>query len=112
VAIRLDIDGRSIEVGEGTTLYDAAASAGIAIRRLCHDPKLAPVGMCRLCAVEVEGERVLAASCVRRAESGTRSPPSGRPPQTTSSSISSRSSGPTPPASLPARHGAGTTHRP
>jgi formate dehydrogenase major subunit len=70
VAIRLDIDGRSIEVGEGTTLYDAAASAGIAIRRLCHDPKLAPVGMCRLCAVEVEGERVLAASCVRRAESG------------------------------------------
>ena len=70
MAIRLDIDGRSIEVDEGTTLYDAAASAGIAIRRLCHDPKLAPVGMCRLCAVEVEGERVLAASCVRRAESG------------------------------------------
>ncbi|MFQ5381376.1 MAG: formate dehydrogenase subunit alpha, partial [Dehalococcoidia bacterium] len=55
----------------------AARGAGIAIPALCHDPRYRPVGVCRLCAVDV-GERTLAAACVRRAEQGmtvdTRSP--------------------------------------
>ncbi len=65
--VRLTIDGRSVTVPTGTSLWDAARKLGIEIPVLCHDPKLAPVGVCRMCAVEVEGERVLAAACVREA---------------------------------------------
>ena len=54
----------------GTTIWDAARGAGIEVPVLCHDPKLDPVGVCRLCAVEIEGARVMAASCVREAEEG------------------------------------------
>ena len=65
--VRLTIDGRSVTVPTGTSLWDAARKLGIEIPVLCHDPKLVPVGVCRMCAVEVEGERVLAAACVREA---------------------------------------------
>ena len=37
---------------------------------LCHDPKLRPIGVCRMCVVEVEGARTLQASCVRACEDG------------------------------------------
>jgi len=70
MSVRLEIDGRAVEVESGTTLWDSARAAGIEIPTLCHDPDLRPVGVCRICAVEVEGERVLAASCVRPAEDG------------------------------------------
>jgi len=66
----LRIDDVAVEVADGTTLYEAAESAGIAIPRLCHDPRFEPVGVCRVCAVEVEGERTLAPACMRRAEPG------------------------------------------
>jgi formate dehydrogenase major subunit len=65
--VRLSIDGRSVEVAPGTTIWDAARAAGIEIPVLCHEPRLAPVGVCRLCVVDV-GERTLAASCVRACE--------------------------------------------
>ena len=58
------IDGREVSVPEGTTIWEAARQAGIEIPVLCHDPRLRPVGVCRVCVVDV-GERVLAASCVR-----------------------------------------------
>ncbi len=67
---RLTIDGRECEFEPGATLFEVAEAAGIRVPVLCHDPKLSPVGVCRLCAVEIEGERTLAASCVRRAEAG------------------------------------------
>jgi formate dehydrogenase major subunit len=70
MSVTLTIDGREQTVPEGTTLFDAARAAGIVIPTLCHDPKLEPVGVCRMCVVEVEGSRVMAASCVRRAEPG------------------------------------------
>ena len=70
MSVTLTIDGRELTVPEGTTLFDAAREAGIEIPTLCHDPKLEPVGVCRMCVVEVEGSRVMAASCVRRAEPG------------------------------------------
>ena len=70
-AVRLTIEGRAVEVKRGTSLWDAARQAGIEIPILCHHPKLRPVGVCRVCAVEIEGQqRVLAASCVRQAEDG------------------------------------------
>jgi formate dehydrogenase major subunit len=68
--VTLEIDGCSVRVPEGTSLWEAARSASIEIPALCHDPKLDPVGVCRMCAVEVEGERVLAAACVREATDG------------------------------------------
>ena len=68
--VEITIDSAVIEVPAGTTLWDAARSQGKLIPTLCHDPELRPVGVCRMCVVEVEGERTLTASCVRRAEPG------------------------------------------
>ena len=65
--ITVNIDGQAVTVPEGTTLYDAARSIGAEIPTLCHEPKLNPVGVCRVCVVEVEGARVLAPSCCREA---------------------------------------------
>ena len=67
--IKLTIDGKNVEVPDGTTIWDAAKGLGIEIPTLCHDPRLKPVGVCRMCVVDVGG-RVLAASCVRACEPG------------------------------------------
>lgn len=53
--IQLVIDGRRIAVDEGTTILEAARQNGIYIPTLCHHPRLAPLGHCRICVVEVEG---------------------------------------------------------
>ena len=65
--ITLSIDGQSVTVPEWTTIWQAAKRIGIAIPVLCHDERLRPVGVCRMCVVDV-GARVLAASCVRPVE--------------------------------------------
>ncbi len=67
--ITLIIDGRTVSVPAGTTIWDAARQAGVEIPVLCHDPRLRPVGVCRLCVVDI-GERVLAPSCVREVSDG------------------------------------------
>ena len=51
--IRLTIDGRGVEVPAGSTIWDAARAAGVEIPVLCHDPRLPPVGVCRVCLVDV-----------------------------------------------------------
>jgi len=53
--IKLKIDGKPVEVEEGTTILEAADLIGIKIPRLCHDKRLKPFGACRLCIVEIEG---------------------------------------------------------
>src|ERR687894_711282 len=63
------IDGVEVTVPSGTTIYTAAKQAGIDIPVLCHDERYDPVGVCRMCAVDVGG-RVLAAACVRPCEAG------------------------------------------
>ena len=65
--IALTIDGHEIAVPSGTTLWGAARQLGIDIPVLCHSANLDPVGVCRLCVVDV-GERVLAAACVRECQ--------------------------------------------
>ena len=65
--VELTIDGLLVSVPEGTTVFDAARSNGIPIPTLCHQQNETPVGVCRVCVVDVGG-RVLAASCVRPAE--------------------------------------------
>jgi CRP-like cAMP-binding protein/Fe-S-cluster-containing dehydrogenase component len=67
--IDLNIDGRSVRVPKGTTVFDAARTNGISIPTLCHLPSQTPVGVCRLCVVDT-GARVLSASCVRPVEPG------------------------------------------
>ena len=67
--MNLTIDGKPSPCPPGSTIYDAAKRAGIDIPVLCHHPKLQPVGVCRMCVVDVGG-RVLAASCVRPCEEG------------------------------------------
>ena len=63
------IDGVEVTVPSGTTIFTAAKEAGIDIPVLCHDERYDPVGVCRMCAVDVGG-RVLAAACVRPCEDG------------------------------------------
>ncbi len=67
--VTLQIDGREVTVPEGTTILDAAKELGIEIPVLCHDDRYDPVGVCRLCVVDV-GARVYAAACVRPCEDG------------------------------------------
>jgi bidirectional [NiFe] hydrogenase diaphorase subunit len=64
--ILLQIDGKEVKAKEGTTLLEAARSAGISIPTLCYHEKLEPFGGCRLCIVEVEsrGWTRLVVSCV------------------------------------------------
>jgi len=66
---RLTIDGVRVAADEGTTLLAAALAAGIYIPHLCHHPDLEPVGVCRLCLVEIEG-RGLTLSCRTPVEQG------------------------------------------
>jgi NADH dehydrogenase/NADH:ubiquinone oxidoreductase subunit G len=61
--ITLTINNTTVEVPEGTTIHHAARQAGIKIPTLCYVESLQPVGACRVCVVEVEGARQLAASC-------------------------------------------------
>ena len=51
--VTLTIDGKQVTVSEGTRVADAAKLAGIDIPVFCHHPKLEPVGMCRMCLVEL-----------------------------------------------------------
>ncbi len=53
--MRLNIDGRDIEVGGTPTILAAARQAGIDIPSLCSHEGLEPFGGCRLCLVEIEG---------------------------------------------------------
>lgn len=68
--INLTIDGKPIEVQEGTTVLNAARQAGVEIPTLCEHPHLSPYGGCRLCLVEVEGFRTLQPSCTLPAGNG------------------------------------------
>jgi NADH dehydrogenase/NADH:ubiquinone oxidoreductase subunit G len=65
--ITLSIDGRDVSVPKGTTIFDAARLNGIPIPTLCHQQNQTPVGVCRVCVVDV-GARVYPASCVRECE--------------------------------------------
>src|SRR6266566_2064911 len=57
---------------DGETIWQVAQRRGIDIPHLCYSPEpgYRPDGNCRACMVEVEGERVLAASCIRKPTAG------------------------------------------
>ncbi len=51
--VNLTIDGKAVSVPEGTLIVDAAKKIGIDIPVFCYHPKMEPVGMCRMCLVDV-----------------------------------------------------------
>ncbi len=62
----LEVDGKMITALEGQTLFSAAWDSGIHIPRLCHLGGLSDVGACRLCLVEIEGQKRLQPSCMTK----------------------------------------------
>ena len=61
--ITVTINGSQLGGSEGMTILEVARENGIDIPTLCYHERLTPIGACRLCVVEVEGSRVLVASC-------------------------------------------------
>ena len=61
--IHLIIDGQPVEVEEGTTILQAAKKACIHIPTLCYHEDLSIKAVCRICVVEVEGQRLLPTAC-------------------------------------------------
>ena len=70
--IKFTLDGREVEAQDGETIWQVAKREGTTIPHLCWKdaPGYRADGNCRACMVEVEGERVLAASCVRAPSEG------------------------------------------
>lgn len=68
--VNLTIDGKKVEVPEGTTILQAAAKLGIDIPTLCYLKEINEIGDCRMCLVEVEGKRGFATSCIQKVEEG------------------------------------------
>ncbi|MEV6773400.1 NADH-quinone oxidoreductase subunit G [Nocardia sp. NPDC051030] len=68
--VSVTIDGTTVSVPEGTLVIRAAELIGIQIPRFCDHPLLDPVGACRQCIVEVEGQRKPVASCTQTVADG------------------------------------------
>jgi formate dehydrogenase major subunit len=65
--IQFELDGKMVQAKPGETIWQVAKRQGTEIPHLCYSPApdYRPDGNCRACMVEIEGERVLAASCKR-----------------------------------------------
>lgn len=70
MTVKVTINGRLIETPAGRTLLDVAREAGIYIPTLCYHKDLTPTGNCRICVVEVNGQRFLQAACVTQVYEG------------------------------------------
>jgi len=70
--VTFSLNGNDVTIPEGMTIWEAAHGRGLIIPHLCHKPSpgYRADGNCRACVVEIEGERTLAASCIRPATEG------------------------------------------
>ena len=70
--ITFTLNGETVEAEAGLTIWEVANGRGLKIPHLCHKPApgYRPDGNCRACMVEIEGERTLAASCIREPAEG------------------------------------------
>ena len=70
--IRFELDGRDVDAAPGESIWDVARREGVEIPHLCYSPEpgYRADGNCRVCMVEIEGERTLAASCIRQPSAG------------------------------------------
>ncbi|MGH2739892.1 MAG: NADH-quinone oxidoreductase subunit G [Actinomycetota bacterium] len=62
-AVTFTIDGRQVSAPAGTLIIRAAEAIGVHVPRFCDHPLLDPVGACRQCLVEIEGQQKLATAC-------------------------------------------------
>ena len=71
-SIKFTLDGKTVTAGEGESIWEVAQREGTLIPHLCHKDASGyrSDGNCRACMVEIEGERVLAASCIRTPTEG------------------------------------------
>ncbi|MFT7522910.1 MAG: formate dehydrogenase major subunit, partial [Candidatus Paceibacteria bacterium] len=71
-SVRFTLDGKEVSATDGETIWEVAKRVGTTIPHLCHSGEKGyrSDGNCRACMVEVEGERVLAASCIRTPNEG------------------------------------------
>ncbi len=68
--VNLTIEGRQVSVPEGTTILEAAKTAGVLIPHYCYHSGLKIAGVCRMCLVEVEKQPKLAPSCATTVAEG------------------------------------------
>jgi formate dehydrogenase major subunit len=71
-SVKFILDGKEVEARDGETIWQVAKRLGTDIPHLCYSPEpgYRADGNCRACMVEIEGERVLAASCIREPTEG------------------------------------------
>lgn len=70
--VKVFIDGKEIIVDEGTTILEAAKKVNINIPTLCYHPDQKIKGICRVCIVEIEGQKNFSASCCTPVRDGMR----------------------------------------
>lgn len=68
--VTLTIDGKTVSVPKGTTVYAAAKKLGVEIPIFCYHDRMPPFGACRMCLVEVENMPKLQTSCTLEAREG------------------------------------------
>ena len=68
--VTLTVDGKEVSVAKGTLIIRAAENLGIEVPRFCDHPFLDPIGACRQCYVEIEGQRKLFTSCTTEVAPG------------------------------------------
>jgi len=61
--LTVTIDGKTIQVDPGTLVWQAAQQGNISVPIYCYHPKMKPLGACRICLVQIEGQPRLATSC-------------------------------------------------
>ena len=69
-AVSITLDGKKISGFENETIFNIAKREGLWIPHLCYKEGMRPDGNCRVCMVEIEGERTLQPSCVRTISEG------------------------------------------
>lgn len=68
--VTLTIDGKTAQVPKGTTIMEAAKSVNIQIPHLCYLKEINEIAACRVCCVEVEGERAMVTACNNHVKEG------------------------------------------
>jgi formate dehydrogenase major subunit len=70
--VEFNLDGQTVQANGDETIWQVAERLGTEIPHLCHRPRdgYRPDGNCRACMVEIDGERTLAASCIRKPKAG------------------------------------------
>ena len=68
--VKITINGQSVEIEKGTSILDAAKQIGVIIPTLCYHKDLCVAGNCRVCIVEVVGQKRLAPACATPCEEG------------------------------------------